>query len=150
MPFKCWKELGSPSLVQSHTVQKSFDVHSFSPHRLIISCPIDWGGKIVTMDVEVVDAPIDYNFLLGCNWIHALMAIVSLVSRVVQFLHWWNIVMIKQLDYCMLEIVVQLNVPFTRDAQKEVQDIRIGLLKNDSLMGNFVIQQPLFSIEVSY
>ena len=42
--------------------------------------PIEWGGKIATVDVEVVDAPIDYNFLLGHSWIHVMMAIVSLVS----------------------------------------------------------------------
>ena len=40
---------------------KSFDGHSFSPHIIIVSFPIEWGGKIVTVDVEVVDAPIDTN-----------------------------------------------------------------------------------------
>ena len=46
-------------------MKKSFDGHSFSPHKLIVSFPIEWGGKTVTIDVEVVDAPIDYNILLG-------------------------------------------------------------------------------------
>ena len=58
--------------------------------------------------------------------------------------------MIDQLDYCMLETIIQSNVPFIRDALKEFQDIRVGLLKNDSLMGNFMILQPLSTIEVSY
>ena len=80
MSFKCWQALGSPRLVQSHTVQKEFDGNSFSPHTLIVSFPIKWCGNNVTLDVEVVDAPIDYNIILGHSWIHAMMAIVSLVS----------------------------------------------------------------------
>ena len=77
MSFKCWKTLGSPTLVQSHTTRKSFDGHSFSPHEIIISCPIEWGGKTITIDVEVADAPIDYNFLLGHIWIHTMIDIIS-------------------------------------------------------------------------
>ena len=78
----------------------------FSPHELIVSCPIEWGRKIVTVDVEVVDAPIDYNFLLGRSWIHAMMSITYLESQVIRFPHWGKVVMIDQLDYCMLEISI--------------------------------------------
>ena len=79
-----------------------------------------------------------------------MMVIVYLESRVIQFPHWGNIFMIDQLDYCMLEIVIQSNVHFIRDPLNEFQDIRAGSLKNDSLMGNFVIPQPLSVVEVSY
>ena len=58
--------------------------------------------------------------------------------------------MIDQLDYCMLETNIQLNVPFITDSLKEVQEIRVGSLKNYSLMGNFMIPQPLSVVEVSY
>ena len=50
----------------------------------------------------------------------------------------------------MLETSIQSNVPFIRDALKDVREIRVGLLKNNSLMGNFMIMQPLSAIEVSY
>ena len=76
MSFKCWEALGLSTLVQSHIVRKEFDGNSLSYHEIIVSFPIEWGGKIVTVDVEVVDAPIDYNFLLGCSWIHAMTDIV--------------------------------------------------------------------------
>ena len=95
MSFKCWQALGSPTLAQSHIVQKAFDIHSFSPHEIIVSCHIEWGGKTDTVDVEVVDAPIYYNFLLGCSWIHVMMAIVRSESRVIRFPHWGKIVMIE-------------------------------------------------------
>ena len=130
-------------------MHKEFDGHLFSPHGLIVSFPIELGSKTVTVDVEVVDAPIDYSFLLGPSWIHAMMAIMYLESRVIQFPHWGNIVMIDQLDYCMLETNIQSNVPFIRDALKEFQDIRVRSSKTDSLMGNFVIPQPLSTAKVS-
>ena len=73
----CWKYLGSPTLTPSYTILKSFDGHSFQPHGLITACPIELGGKIVQVEVELVDAPIDYNILLGHIWIHAMTIIVS-------------------------------------------------------------------------
>ena len=39
------------------------------------------------MDVDVVYAFVDYNFLLGHNWIHTMMAIFSLDSEVIRFPH---------------------------------------------------------------
>ena len=59
MSLKCWKALGPPTLAPSHAMLKEFDGHSFPPHRLIVSFSIQFGGKIVTIDVEVVDVPID-------------------------------------------------------------------------------------------
>ena len=44
-----------------------------------MACPIELGGKIFQVDVEVVDAPIDYNLLLGRSLIHAMMEVVSSV-----------------------------------------------------------------------
>ena len=44
---------------------KAFDGHVFKLHRIVPSFPIMLGGKTVTVEVEVVDAPIDYNLLLG-------------------------------------------------------------------------------------
>ena len=38
---------------------KLFDGNSFSPHELIIAYPIELVGKAVTLDDEVLDAPID-------------------------------------------------------------------------------------------
>ena len=84
------------------------------------------GCKTVTVDVEVVDAPIDYNFLLERSWIHVMMAIVSLVSQVFRFPHWGKVFMIDQLDYCMLETDIQSNIPFIGDSLKEFQGIRVG------------------------
>ena len=37
--------------------------------------------------VEVVDAPIDYNLLLGRSWTYAMQAVVATILRVLLFPH---------------------------------------------------------------
>ena len=44
---------------------KAFDGHVFKPHGIVPTFPVTLGGKTVNVEVEVVDAPIDYNLLLG-------------------------------------------------------------------------------------
>jgi hypothetical protein len=65
MSMSCWKALDSPKLDISTTLLKSFDGHMFHPHGIITTLPIELGGKTVFFVVEVVDAPLEYNLLLG-------------------------------------------------------------------------------------
>ena len=52
-------------LTASQIVLKAFDGHLFTPHGILAVFPIELGGKIVIVEVEVVNAPLDYNLLLG-------------------------------------------------------------------------------------
>ena len=45
-----------------------FDGRSFQPHGILPSLKFQLGGKTIAIEVEVVDAPLDYNILLGRNW----------------------------------------------------------------------------------
>ena len=65
MSFTCWQALGSPTLAASQTILKAFDGHLFSPHGILAAFPIELGGKIVTIEVEVVNVPLDYILLLA-------------------------------------------------------------------------------------
>ena len=67
MSYSCWQALGSPTLAASQTVLKAFDGHLFTPHGILTAFPIELGGKTVTVEVEVVNAPLDYNLLLRCS-----------------------------------------------------------------------------------
>jgi hypothetical protein len=40
---------------------------------------VQLGGKTVCVEVEVVDAPLDYNLLLGWSWNYAMQAVVATV-----------------------------------------------------------------------
>ena len=87
MSIQCWKSLGSPTLIQSPTILKAFDSRGFHPFGIFQDLPIEIEGKTVNLDVEVVDAPLDYNLLLGCSWSYAMTDIVSSVFRLIKFPH---------------------------------------------------------------
>jgi hypothetical protein len=65
MSLVCWKAIGKLILSSSPTLLSSFDGHSFKPHGIIPYFLVNLGGKIMCIEVEVVDAPLDYKFLLG-------------------------------------------------------------------------------------
>ena len=65
MSIKCWKSLGSPTLNQSTKILKTFDGRGFHPYGILQDLPIEVKGKTVNLDVDVVDAPLDYNLFLG-------------------------------------------------------------------------------------
>ena len=65
MSLSYWKSLGSPKLVPSNTLLTAFDKRSFRPHGILPAFEIKLAGKAVSVEVEVIDAPLDYNLLLG-------------------------------------------------------------------------------------
>ena len=146
MSLSCWRALGSPDMTPSGALLKDFDGHTFKPHGIVPAFPVELGGKMVTVDVEVVDAPLDYNLLLGWSWSYAMTAIVSTVVRIICFPHQGRIVTIDQLDYLkhgshstgqnitMIENSVDLGRP-------------VGVGMYPSLMGTFNLSAPINLVE---
>ena len=56
--------------------------------------PITLGGKTICIDVMVVQGPLDFNLLLGRDYVYAMNDIVSTLFRVVHFPHDGKIVTI--------------------------------------------------------
>jgi hypothetical protein len=79
MSLVCWKAIGQPVLSPSPTLLTSFDDRSFKPHGIIPSFPMYLGGETMCVEVEVVDAPLDCNLLLGRSWTYAMHAVFSTV-----------------------------------------------------------------------
>ena len=77
----------------------AFDGRSFRLHGILPSLKACLGGKIVAIEVKVVDAPLDYNLLLGRNWIYSMQAVASSLFRVVCFPFNGKIVMIDQMSF---------------------------------------------------
>ena len=77
------------------------------------SFPVELGGKTVSIQVEVVDAALDYNLLLGRNWFYAMTAVALTVFQIVQFSHIGRIVTIDQLDLCTSDVTTYMdnNIP---------------------------------------
>jgi hypothetical protein len=144
MSLACWKGLKSPTLKKSPTILCAFDGRNFHPHGILRSLPIQMGGKTVTIDVEVVDAPLDYNLLLGRSWFYAMTVVASLVFRCVQFPHQGKIGIVDQLDFCTTDAHAPAtnNIPFLGDHKITYESIGVGLLKDSSLMGTFPTPLP--------
>jgi hypothetical protein len=71
-----WKTIVSPTLSHSLTMLTTFDGCSFHPHGIIPTFLVQFGGKIVEVYVKVVDAPLDYNVLLRCNWTYVMTVVI--------------------------------------------------------------------------
>jgi hypothetical protein len=102
------------------------------------------GGKTDIVDVEVVDAPLDYNLLLGRSWFYAMTVISSSVFRCVEFPHQGKIVTVDHLDFCMTDAHAPStkNIPFLGDHKITYESVGVGFLKYSSLMGTFPTPLP--------
>jgi hypothetical protein len=137
----CWKAIGQPVLSPSSTLLTDFDGRSFRPHGIIPSFPVQLGGKTVCVEVEVVDAPLDYNLLLGRSWTYSMHAMVTTGFRLLMFPHEGRIVIIDQLSFSRPDPPSGVStVPMIDNPQPDVVNIGVSLCP--PLMGNFDYPPP--------
>jgi hypothetical protein len=137
MSLVCWKAPGSPTLSKSSNMLTSFDGHYFHPQSILPSFLVQLGGKTVEVEVDVVDAPLDYNLLLGRNWTYAIIVVVSYVFHTLFFRHEGNIVTIDQLCFACSIPNASLGqlIPVIDNSQPTTENI--GVVMYSSLMGTF-------------
>ncbi len=146
MSMSCWKAIGSPSTVPSPTFLTTFDGHSHRPHRIIPTFPICVGGKVVNIEVEIIDANLDYNLLLGRNWIYEMDAIVSTLFWVLCFPHEGKIIKVDQLDYSLADPRATSDsiILLVDNSHQPIENLGIGMYS--SLMGTFDLLAPIARI----
>ena len=66
---------------------------------IISQTPVTLGGKTILVDFMVIEDPLDFNMLLGCNYVYAMQDVVSTLFHVMCFNHVEEIVTIDQLDF---------------------------------------------------
>jgi len=137
MSIQCWKALSSPTLNQSLTILKAFDGRGFHPYVIFQDLPIGVEGKTVNLDVEVVDAPLDYNLLLGRSWSYAMTTVASSVFQLIKFPHNGKIVTIDQLTYFSSDPASFESIQHVRKTAIPYRDVVVGLIKNFGLLGTF-------------
>ena len=54
---------------------------------------------MLMINMEVVDAPLDYNNLLGCSFMYAMKVVTPFIFHVMMFPHKWNVITIGQLTH---------------------------------------------------
>ena len=80
-----WKALGSPTLLPEMRNLTGFDKGTSRPLGILPNVPVTLKGKTIQMNVMVVQGPLDYNLLLGRDYIYCMGAIVSSLFRVMCF-----------------------------------------------------------------
>ena len=73
---------------------RAWDGHASQPIGLFRNFPITLAGKTVCVNVEYIDAPLDYNILLGRSYTYAMSAVPSVVFCKMSFPHNGKIVTI--------------------------------------------------------
>ena len=65
MSKNVWQNLGSPELKPSDITLRAYDGRPSTLVGLYQNVPVYLAGKMVLIDIEVLDAHLDYNILLG-------------------------------------------------------------------------------------
>ena len=100
----------------------------------------------VAIEVEVVDVPLDYNFLLGQNWMYSMQAVSSSLFRVVWFPFNGKIIMIDQTSFCNPSVNASsgTSIPIIDHSQPATGSVGVGMYL--SLMGTFSCPVPILMI----
>jgi hypothetical protein len=141
MYVTCWKGIGSLALTESHNTLKYFNGIGFKPYGVLHALSIALEGKSLTVEVEVFDAPLNYNLLLGRSWIDVMSVVVSTLFHVICFPHQGKVVIVDQLTLFSSNSRTS-NVPFIEKTPLDYENVSVGLLKDSSLMGTFPIPPP--------
>ena len=86
------------------------------------------------VEVEIVDANLNYNTLLGRSWTHAMHVIASSLFRMIHFPHQGNIVIGEQLSL-FSSSSSNGNVSYIKRTGTPYESVGASLFKYSSLMG---------------
>jgi hypothetical protein len=142
-----WQKLGSPELIPSAITLRAYDGRPSSPEGLFQNVPVELGGKTILINIEVIDAQLDYNILFGRSYMYAMKAVASSVFRTIMFPHNGKIVTIDQVSHykpnpsANLDNILPL-IHTNKDAYPLVE-MGPGIFKDPSLLGTYHGAPPL-------
>jgi hypothetical protein len=84
----------------------TFNRRNNHPLGILPQFSITLGGKIIFIDVMVVPDPLDFDLLLGKDYVYAMKAIVSTLFHVIYFPHDGIMVTIDQLSFFGLDLTI--------------------------------------------
>ena len=102
------------------------------------------------MQELIVDAPLDYNLLLGRNWMYSMQAVASSVFRVVCFPHNGKIVMIDQMSFKNPPVSASSEASVLKVEHSQPATGSVGVGMYPSLMGTFSCPAPVLMIGASF
>ena len=90
-----WQAIGSPQLVPATEKILALNRRPVGTLGILPQLPITLGEKTVCIDVMVIQGPLDFNLLLGRDYVYAMKFVVSTLFRGMYFPHHGNIVTIN-------------------------------------------------------
>ena len=80
-----WKGLGSPKSLATDSQLLAYERRPGEYMGVLPQMPTTLGGKTILIDMVVVDFPLDFNMLLGCDYVYDMNVVVSSLFRVMYF-----------------------------------------------------------------
>lgn len=112
MATSVWKQLGSPNLSPSTITLHGWDGHLSQPIVLFHNYLVMIADKALSIDHEIIDAPLDYNIILGCSYTYFMLIVAFLVHHNMFFPHNGKIITINQFMYLTPKPRLHLNPTF--------------------------------------
>jgi hypothetical protein len=125
----------------THYRAQALNGSGFKPYGVLPSFSITLEGKSINVEVEVFDAPLDYNLLLGRSWINSMHGILTTLFHVLHFPHQGKVVTIDQLAIFNFYSHTS-NMSFISKTPPRYENVSVGLLKDSTLMGTFPVPPP--------
>jgi hypothetical protein len=147
MSKSVWQKLGSPKLIPSAITLRAYDEQPSSPEGLFQNVPIELRGKTILIDIEVINAPLDYNILFGHSYMYTMKAVASSVFRMIMFPHNRKIITIDQVSHykpnpsANIDNILPL-IHMSRDTYPLIE-MGPGIFKDPSLLGTYHGAPPL-------
>jgi hypothetical protein len=142
-----WQKLGSPELLPFAITLRAYDGRSSSSEGIFQNVPVELGGKTILIDIEVIDAPLEYNILLGHTYMYSMKAVASSIFRTIMFPHNGKIVTIDQVTHYEPNPSASLDnmLPLIHTNQDVYPLIEMGpgIFKDPSLLGTYHGAPPL-------
>jgi len=113
-----------------------------------VSIKIEFERKSTTVEVEVIDGPLDYNILLGRPCIYAMVAMVSTYFCTIAFPQKGRITVIDQLAFFASSSQDTGSILLVHVPPLSLKNIGVGLFKDSSLMGTFSLPSPFDGNEI--
>jgi len=136
-----WKAISSLALNQSPNTLEAFNGRDSRPFGVLPNLAITPEGKTMQVKVEIFDANLNYNLLLGQSCTHAMHAVASSLFHLICFPHQGKIVTVNQLSF-FPSSSLNGNVPYVKHSGAPYESVGAGLFKDSTLMGILPLPPP--------
>jgi hypothetical protein len=102
-----WKALGSLELVFASHELLDYDRHPSEYLGILPQFPISLGGNIFLVDVIVVQGLLDFNMLLGRDYVYAMNIVVSTLFWVICISLTMEVLSLSTSRHMLITILIQ-------------------------------------------